>query len=205
MSTSYSYADLVAELKTYKESTGSKFVAEIPQLIANAESRVLRDLDLTIFDQTATNITFTAGSQNVTKPSGAMVILMLRYPVTATQYAQLRMRTLEYIDDYAPDSAVTGTPLFYAELNDTTLKVAPAVATTKTTGICRYVKRPDGLSSTVGSTWLGSNVGDLLLYAGLMASEEWDVNDERVAVWKSEYDARLTTAKHEFRSLIRKG
>lgn len=197
MASAYTYDSLVTALRNTTEDQGSEYLAEIPRLIALAEDRVLRDLDLELFDDTATS-TFNAGSPWLGKPQDMVALRYMQY-TGAAGLALLVPKTMGYITTYWPDEAVTtATPKYYAEYSDQNWFIGGTPDDAYPVTI-RYIKRPDGLSSAVQETWLSTHVGDALLYAALVASEQFLKADERIPVWGADYADRIAKAKRELR------
>ena len=201
MSLTLTYTTLKAALVDNTDDEGTEFAAALDTIIALGELKLLRDLDLEIFDVTDTG-TLTGSSQLVTKPTGYIAGRSLHITVSGVR-SQLFQRTYEYLVDYWPTAATTTTtPKYYAELNDTQWYVAgtPAGSYDFT---ARFMKRPTGLSGSTETTWLSTYAADMLLYACLASAEEYLKADERVAVWKNEYAEKLTLGRHELRRMQR--
>jgi hypothetical protein len=71
VATSYTYATLVADLQAFLEDNGADFEGSIDSIIALGEERVLRDMDLSIFDAVSEE-TLSANTDMLTKPSGTL-------------------------------------------------------------------------------------------------------------------------------------
>ena len=125
MPTSFTYATLKSAIQSFAGGdTGTKLDAAIDATILPlAETRTLKDLNIEIFDAVA-SVSFASGTATVTKPSGHISTRSLIY-IAGTTRSTLLERSYEYLLDYAPDSSLTGTPLYYCELNDTQWQVAP--------------------------------------------------------------------------------
>lgn len=163
-----------------------------------AEDKILRELDLELFDVSAAG-TFTGSSPYLTKPSSIIGVRTLHYTDASGNFQLLEPRSWAVCKDYWPkESTTTATPKYFAEYNDTTWFIAgtPASGLVVTT---RYIKRPTGLTSSNATTWLGTNVGDLLFYACLVCSEQYLKADDRIDVWKTEYSERLSAARFELK------
>jgi hypothetical protein len=200
--TTYTYTTLRTALQSFTEDYGAEFLAALDLIIPLAEDKLLRDLDLEIFDITSSTA-FTANSPYLTKPSGDISLRSMYYTDPTLGQVLLEQRSWEYVMDYWPVvSATTSNPKYYSEYSDTQWYIAGTPSTTSTVTM-RYVKRPAGLSSTVPSTWLSTNVADLLLHSCLVSCEEYLKADPRVAVWKQEYIERLGAARFELRALRR--
>lgn len=204
MSTSYSYTTLKSTLISFTEDTGTEFASAVDLIIPLAEDKVLRDLDLEIFDVVGTG-TFTATNPIITKPTGIVALRSLHYTVAATgSFVQMDQKSWEFIKDYWPvEATTTATPKYYTEYSATEWYVAGTPSASVTAWTSRYIKRPIGLTSDNATTWLGTNAGDVLLYACLVVSEQFLKGDGRVPVWKAEYMERLGAARNELRRVER--
>jgi len=200
MSTTYTYTTLKAAILAFTEETATDVFAttDIDNVIPLAEDKVLRDLDLELFDVSAAG-TFTASNAYLTKPTGIVALRTLHYTDASGKFQLLEPRAWAVCKDYWPkESTTTATPKYFAEYSDTSWFIAgtPASGLVVT---ARYIKRPTGLTSGNATTWLGTNVGDLLLYACLVGSEQYLKADERIVTWKTEYADRLTASKAELK------
>lgn len=205
MPTAYTYATLTAELIDWAKEQSTEFAAQTDQIIALGETKLLRDLDLVLFDtKSAGTDAFTASDPLLTKPSGCLAVRDMWVIDATGKRTLLEPRTHSYCLDYWPTPATTGTPKYVAELSDTQWYLAPTPSSALNY-VVHYLKRPAGLSNSTTTTWLGTNVGDALLYACLCSTEEYLKNDARVPLWMKKYNEEiLPAAKYEFRSLVRK-
>ena len=96
----------------------------------------------------------------------------------------------------------TSLPIYFNQPNGTQLMVVPTPNST-INATARGIKRPNSLTVDTSGTWLSTNAGSLLLKACLVVSEQWDVSDERIPMWKQEYAEDLIGRRHEFRHLMR--
>lgn len=199
MSLTLTYTSLKAMIQTWAEDNDTEFTTALDNIIGLGELRVLRDLDLEIFDNVATG-NFTTSSQDITKPSDFISLRSFSYVDGAGKSFFLTRKTYDFLKMYWRTEATTGTPLFYAEYSETTLKVAPTPSNGYTYEI-RYIARPTGLSSSTATTWLSDNVADLLFKACMIESEKYLKEDPseggRVAKFEAEYRAELPKAKRE--------
>lgn len=205
MASSFTYTTLAAALVSMTEDVGTEFATAVDTIIPLGEDKVLRDLDLTLFDTVATG-SFTSSNPLLAKPTDFIALRSMHYINASTNMVELEPRSWSFIKDYWPNNATTtATPKYFAEyLNSSTpawhIAGTPASALSYSV---EYVKRPTGLTSSNAATWLGSNVGDLLLYACLVASEQFLKADERIPVWTTEYMSQLAAARSELRLSIR--
>jgi len=123
------------------------------------------------------------------------------FPESATGGAKvyLERRTYEYCLDFEPDESLTAQPKFYAEFTETEFFVVPAPDIAYGFDL-RQIQTPDALGPGNQNTWLGDNAGDMLLYACLIASDEFLISDaEDLATWRTSYGELVPARKLELR------
>lgn len=199
MATAFTYTTLAEALAGHLEE--DDFDGNVDTLIRLGEDDLLKALDLEIFKATDP-VSFVNGVATVTKPTGYLKADNFYY-TSAGARAFLEERTVDYLIDYWPAAAtVTNTPKFYAELNETQLLVAgtPGAGIAGANGTMRHLKRPASIVDTP-TTWLGTNVGDLLMHACMVAAEKFGMNDERIQMWRGEYAKLLQGALIQFANL----
>jgi hypothetical protein len=103
-------------------------------------------------------------------------------------------------DRYQPATGTNdGSPRFYAwaEDGETSLLIGPAADAAYTLEI-GYTYRPDGLTSSNTTTWLGTNAPDAILYACLLESMAFMKEEaQEQKRWEDMYGRALTTLKGE--------
>jgi hypothetical protein len=193
MAVSYTYDELVAELKDYLEDEFDDFDAQVDALIGLGELRLLRDLDLEFLDTTDTGQTTSASSDALSKPNNTIAVRSVfvnRQP--------LEQRAWAWVEDYNT-GASDGQPLYWAEKDETTLVLAPPADSSYST-VIRANVRPDGLSSGNSNTWFGDNLGDVLLYACLVEAERYVDDAPNLQMWQQAYaQEKLPGAQAELR------
>jgi len=193
MSTSFTYATLTSTLQSMTEDSGTEFTSFIPTIIQLAEDKILRDLDLEYFE-VITATAFTASTATVTKPTGAIATRTLHYTDADGKFVEIDLRSWGYVKDYWPtESSTTASPKYFADYSATQWYIAGTPSGTNVV-TSRCVINPTGLTSDNTTTWLSQYMGDLLLYACLVCSEQYLKADERIAVWKTDYVERLSGA-----------
>jgi prepilin-type processing-associated H-X9-DG protein len=111
----------------------------------------------------------------------------------------LERRTYEWCLDYEPDETATAEPEYYAEYTETEFFMVPPPDTDYAFEL-RQIQVPDSLSPGNQTTWLGTNAGDLLLYACLLASDEFLISDpEDLGAWRQSYAELMPARKLELR------
>lgn len=196
MATSFTYTTLKAALVDMTEETGSDYASFIDTIIPLAEDRILRDLNLELFD-TVNTLAFTASNPLLTKPTGTIATRTIHFTDANGNFVLVEPRSWEQIKDYWPKAATTtATPKYYTEYSPTQWYFAGTPSGTNVV-TARCVVRPAGLTSVNPTTWLASYMGDLLFYACLIVSEQFFKADPRIATWTTEYGLRLAAAEKE--------
>lgn len=111
----------------------------------------------------------------------------------------LERRTYEWCLDFEPDETATAEPKYYAEFTETEFFVVPPPDLAYGFEL-RQIQTPDALAPGNQNTWLGDNAGDLLLYACLIASDEFLISDPAdLETWRQSYTEVMPARKLELR------
>ena len=195
----HTYATLVTAITDWTEDPSNELQTHMDELIALASSRLVKDIDLEIFNSTDTGL-FVVGNQEITKPTDAISLKTLTYTVGG-KINYLYQRTDEYLDQYWSNSSLRADPLYFSELNETSWRVVPTPARNYAWK-ARYVKRPAELTSSNTSTFLSKNAGEALLYACLLETEAFiKSSPEDITIWAELYKGALIASSHEMMSL----
>lgn len=203
MATSFTYATLKTAIKNFVEDQGTDFDANVDAIIGLGEDRCVKDLDLEQWYVEDTTKTIAQGDRTLTLPTGSLRVGDIFITTSGTTKAPLIERTYSYLRDYAPGDTPQARPKFWAPFSETAIAIAPASDASYAVTM-KHLKRPAGLASGNTTTWLGTNLGDLLLYACLINAELYGVNDERIPAWTTEYQRALAAALVQFRNLVRR-
>jgi len=198
------YDQLVTQLENYAEENSLEFETAIPNIIALAEDRIIRDLDLSIFDVTVENA-MTPGASTIGKPSDMIAYRNLFILVSGAR-VRLQERDESYLLDYWPTTSSTSQPKYFADESPTTFLIAPTPDSGYTYQL-RYIQRPAGLSESNQSTWLSQKVGDLVFFQCLVQAlgflREDPANQKgQIALWQANYNRALDLARIELSPFI---
>ena len=144
MSFSLTYDGLVSDMKTWAEDTDSEYQAEIPDMIARAETRVLRDLSLQHFEGWE-NITISALDQFVDKPTDAVAIHEIWYK-QGTTWSYALKRTQSFCRAYwaVGSGSSSNNPEYFAEVGDDEtdgIFIVPNPSATYSSGNAKFKKQ----------------------------------------------------------------
>jgi hypothetical protein len=201
MSYSTNYAGLKADLLQNNDDYSSEFMAHLDTIIAEAETKVLRDLDLGIFQDEFAAGSLTQGTRTFTRPAGVVKINAIWLTVSGSRKF-IEKRDKGYCEAYGED-ATQARPLYWAEHSETELYFVGTPDAAYPV-IAYGIVRPDGLSEATPTTWLSTNAGDLLFTACKIRSEQYLRNPNKAGVWDTDYSTKLLpAAKIELRGMTR--
>jgi len=188
------YANLVALLTDYVEDDSSEFSGMVQGAVNRAEERIIRDLDLVIWNFTAQGST-----------SDALGTLTKSYSDTHT-HSILFLASMEYAQrrslDYVRGHGGSGRPLYFHE-DSTKIYWAPTPDGAYGYDLT-YTVRPTKLSDSNQTSWLTTNASDALMWAALVESESFLVAPERVAEFEQKYQQMLGPLRALWRHVSQK-
>ena len=191
------YSSLTQDLKDWMENDGTEFSNETDNFIGLAEQRIVRDIDPQAFTTSAYS-SFNVNDRFVTKPTDALIIRHLLYLDSDSKRNFLEKKTDEFIYDYWPTSATTGTPKYWTDYNDTELLVAPTPSAALTIEMS-YVQRLDTLSSSNTTNWLTINAQELLLFGSLMEACTFTKSREDLQIYSQRYQKAVESINNQTR------
>jgi len=191
------YSSLTQDLKDWMENDGTEFSNETDNFIGLAEQRIVRDIDPQAFTTSAYS-SFNVNDRFVTKPTDALIIRHILYLDSDSKRNFLEKKTDEFIYDYWPTSATTGTPKYWTDYNDTELLVAPTPSAALTIEMS-YVQRLDTLSSSNTTNWLTINSQELLLFGSLMEACTFTKSREDLQIYSQRYKAAVDSINNQTR------
>lgn len=158
----WTYATLVQAIKDWVQYDETTFNSQIDTFITNAEERILYSVDLEVFRKNVSGTT-TSGNKYLAAPSDFLAPYSLAVTVNGTTSFLLN-KDVEYIQEYNPTGA-TGTPKYYAYFDVSNFILGPVPAGNYSVELHYYYK-PASIV-TAGTTWIGDNAEQALLYACL--------------------------------------
>lgn len=169
-STSSSAANnLYTMVQNYCETTESTFVANIPNFVQLAEERIYNTVQLPVIRQNVTG-NMTMGNQYLQLPTAFLSIFSVAVinpnnVVGNTSQAFLLDKDVNFVRQSYPDPTATGTPQHYAIFDYQTLILGPTPDQNYAVEL-HYFGYPASIV-TVGTSWLGNNFGEVLLYGAV--------------------------------------
>lgn len=159
----WTYTTLVQAIKDFTQYDETTFNNNIDTFIQNAEERLLYAVDLEVFRKNQTGF-MTLGNKYLSVPSDYLSPFSLSVTASGSQNFLL-MKDVEYLQEYNPTGA-TGVPKYYALFDVDNFLIAPVPAAGYPVEL-HYYYRPESIV-TAGTTWLGDNAQQALLYGCLV-------------------------------------
>jgi len=174
---SFTYGELKQAIQDFIESNETTLVNNLPLFIRMAEERILKGVQLSLFQTNAT----TALSPNIRflpVPSDFLAPMALSLRGTDDDKNFLEFKDLSFVQSYTPDASTTGVPRYYAQFDNNYFLLGPTPDASYTAQL-QYLYRPPSLTSVADSetTWLGQNAELALLYGSLLEANTFIKGD----------------------------
>lgn len=164
---SFTYAQLKQAIQDFTEYTETSFVNNIPIFIRQAEERILKNVQLSLFRKNAT-ANATTGNEYLASPSDFLAPFSLSFERANGYKEFIEFKDPSFIQTFNPDDSVTGEPRYYAIFDVNNFILAPTPDDDYVMEL-HYFYRPTSLTS-VGddqTTWLSENAPLAMLYGSL--------------------------------------
>tara|TARA_E500000318_G_scaffold110478_1_gene126026 strand:- start:1758 stop:2405 length:648 start_codon:yes stop_codon:yes gene_type:complete len=161
------YGELKQAIQDYTENDETTFVNNLPLFIRLAEERILKSVQLNLFQKNQFG-TMTTGNQYLAAPSDFLAPFSLSIDVSGDAEFLL-FKDLDFVQTYTPDPTTTGQPKYYAQFDVDNFILAPTPNANYTVDI-HYLYRPASITAGAdsGTSWLSTNAEIALLYASLI-------------------------------------
>ena len=188
---SFTYAQLKTAIQDYTQNTESSFVNNLPVFIRNAEERILKNVQLTLFRKNAT-ANLTTSNQYLAVPSDYLAPFSLSFTDSDSNKVFIEYKDVNFIQTFTPDATTTGSPRYYALFDIGNFLIAPTPDSNYVVEL-HYFYRPASLTagSDGGTTWLSTNAEVCLLYGCLI--EAYTYMKGELDIMQG-YDKRFTEA-----------
>lgn len=128
---SFTYTTLKTAIKDYTDNDETGFIKNLPLFIQMAEERILKNVQLSVFQKNASGV-LSSGNQFLTTPSDFLapfslsIIIPDLTPGSGVLNKEfLLFKDLDYIQTYTPDPATTGVPKYYAQFDEGHFLIGP--------------------------------------------------------------------------------
>jgi hypothetical protein len=188
------YDSLVLDIRSYLERTDAATLDKIPTFIMLAEQVIASELKF-LGNLTVATSTMTQGQATIDKPARWRKTVSINVTVAGERRPVL-LRKYEYLREYWPDPALTDTPLYYCDYDYTHWLVAPTPAAAYNYEVL-YYERSQPLDESNQTNWFTQYAPQALLYGSLLQAMPFLKNDERIPMWKAQYDQVMQVLKVE--------
>lgn len=188
------YDSLASDIQGYLERTDTATVEKIPTFIMLAESVIASEIKF-LGNLTVVESAMTLNNPILQKPSRWHKTVSMNVTVDGSKQPVF-LRKYEYLREYWPDDTKLDVPKFYCDYNYDNWLVAPTPSTNFDFEVL-YYERVQPLDSTNQTNWFTIYAPQALLYGSLLQAMPWLKNDDRMPMWKAEYQAIIATLKAE--------
>jgi hypothetical protein len=165
---SFTYAQLETAIQDYTENTETSFVSNLPLFIRQAEERILKSVQLSLFRK---NVSGTMANANrfLACPSDYLAPFSLSFVDASSDHVFLDFKDPDYVQSFNPDAATVGLPRYYAVYDVDNFILGPTPNAAYNVEL-HYFYRPASLTAGAagGTTWLSENASIALLYGSLI-------------------------------------
>ena len=162
----FTFATLKTAIQDYTDNSETTFDNNLTRFIVNTEERILKECQLDVFRRNSQGTT-SASTKFLSKPTDFLAPFSLSV-VNDSSNEFLLYKQVTFLQDYTPNPATTGVPLYYGDWNDETFLLAPTPNDAFTMEL-HYFFRPASITVTSdGTSWLGDNAQLTMLYGSLV-------------------------------------
>ncbi len=163
---SFTFTTLKQAIQDWTENDETTFVNNLNIFIKNTEERILKLVDLDFFRK---NVSGSTSSSNRFLATPTDYLASFSLSVTNGSNKEfLLLKDVNFIQEFNPNSSTTGTPRYYAPFDVSNFILAPTPDANYASEL-HYYYRPQSITATSdGTSWLGTNAPDTLLYGCLV-------------------------------------
>jgi hypothetical protein len=198
------YSYLKTDLVNTTENDSTEFSTQVSAFVKRTEFRMIKDLDDVGLDE-FTNISVSSGNAGtVSLNDRTRIVRNVNYVVSSgTSTTNLLQRTTEYVNDYWPVSASTGTPRYYSRRNNSSIRIVPTPTSVITAEI-QTQSQPLALASATGTSVTTSNYFSEYcydaLFAGCMVEATMYMKDwNTLPIWQAQYQTAIGSLRNQAR------
>ena len=165
---SFTYAQLKQAVQDYTENDETTFVSNLPLFIRQAEERILKNVQLSLFKKNVSG-GMSASNKYLACPSDYLSPFALSFVDSDGDHVFLDFKDVDFVQSFNPDATTTGKPRYYAVFDVDNFILGPTPNSSYAVEL-HYFYRPASLTAGAdsGTTWLSENAEIALLYGTLM-------------------------------------
>ncbi len=192
-----SYTNLIAAVKERIEDDSAEFNSYIPTAIYLAEDRLFKEIDSDEFIVHSSVVNLT-GDFLINRPSNYGIPIDTAVRLVTGSVISLDKKTKEFLREYWPVPASTGTPKYYADWSSSQIVVAPAFSAISVTTFSHHQK-PTVLGVSNETNVFTSAYPSALYYATLSEMCGFSRNYEMQKEVEAKYLEELQTINNQSR------
>ena len=165
---SFTYDQLKQAIQDYTENDETSFVNNLPVFIRQAEERILKNVQLSLFRKNVTG-SMTATNRYLAAPSDFLAPFSLSFVDGSGNHVFLDFKDVDFVQSFNPNGSTTGNPRYYATFDIDNFILGPTPDSSYAVEL-HYFYRPASLTAGSGSgtTWLSENAELCMLYGSLI-------------------------------------
>ncbi len=165
---SFTYAQLKQAIQDYTENNETSFVNNLPVFIRQAEERILKNVQLSLFRKNVTG-NMTDGNQYLACPSDFLSPFSLSFTDASNEEQFLEFKNADFVQTFNPVASNKGLPRYYAVFDVENFIIGPTPDDNYAVEL-HYFYRPASLTDGADNqqTWLSENAQIAMLYGSLI-------------------------------------
>ena len=189
------YTELKQAIQDYTENTETTFVNNLDDFIKQAEQRTYNEVQIPYLRKNVTGAA-TASNKYLQTPTDFLAPYSMAAILADGSYEYMLNKDVNWMREAYPDPATTGTPKYYALFDDDTFIMAPTPSTALSIEL-HYYYYPESITvASSGTTWLGDNYEQTLLYGSLLEAYTFMKGDaDLITLYKGRYDEAMKQLK----------
>jgi hypothetical protein len=192
---SFTFAQLKTAIQDFAENTETSFVTNLPVFIRAAEERIFKLVDLENFRKNV-SASMTSSNRFLQAPSDFLASFSLSVEVSSSKKFLLQ-KDVNFLQEYWPNSSLTGEPEFYALFDDSNFLIAPTPDSGYSVEV-HYYYRPASLTAGAesGTTFLSVNAPNAILFGSLVEAYIYMKGEQDVlAMYEKRFEEALMRLK----------
>lgn len=192
---SFTFAQLKTAIQDFAENTETSFVTNLPVFIRAAEERIFKLVDLENFRKNV-SASMTTSNRFLQAPSDFLASFSLSIEVSSSKKFLLQ-KDVNFLQEYWPNSSLTGEPEFYALFDDSNFLIAPTPDSGYSVEV-HYYYRPASLTAGAesGTTFLSINAPNAILFGSLVEAYIYMKGEQDVlAMYEKRFEEALMRLK----------
>jgi len=188
---SFTYDELKQAIQDYTENDETSFVNNLPLFIRQAEERILKNVQLSLFRKNVSG-NMTSSNKYLACPSDFLAPYSLSFVNSDSDHVFLDFKDVDFVQSFNPDATTTGNPRYYAVFDINNFVLGPTPDSNYAVEL-HYFYRPLSLTAGAGSgtTWLSENAELALLYGSLIEAYIYMKGEQDVM---AQYEKRFAEA-----------